>query len=534
MLILTIVLWCYLHIVIADNYKLITSRSQLTSSPTSTYSPKHSINWNHFGSPPTTFPSPNVVISSNNDKFSISKPVGSQFETRKQVDVSSVCDADTGDLRTDIDYSELIEKLNQLGEGRWVGNFEVGDFLLRSLVGSQRSENQNEIRFIQTDTTGAYIEGEGLVAIGTQIQVNSVDTSHIVQIDIYDISVNHLQTFSTSATSGCFGDGSAQFIGIQSDRSFYYAEFSVASGSENKGSFAINTVDYVPRDCSDPYAPILSCIWYNDCLERYSFCGLEGYAIGYGLHFCTKYTQNAPKFTSLGQQWINQVKQCLQLELVSVYDTIFDCSAILEYACDSHPNCYLGTAHVDVGDISVCDLESDWINILATVKGGIFGCGPRQIFATLAGCASQLKGYFADILFNLVQDVTADVIEGFSTFAEEFVNTILRDIMNKLVNDLVPNYMEVFSGSFGIRFVFFSGIDQQQLMALMEGINDELKNQTYDVFNTIANETYTATFRNVEQFMVTEDDINDWMFPYGRETIKTKKFNINSYNISNS
>ena len=95
------------------------------------------------------------------------------------------------------------------------------------------------------------------------------------------------------------------------------------------------------------------CDWYLGCLATQKQCVNSNfeYAIQFGYYFCSKYQQEVENgaFTWLGTQWVDQVKSCLQLELISELWTeaqstksiaTVDCESIQNIAFDSHSDCY--------------------------------------------------------------------------------------------------------------------------------------------------------------------------------------------------
>lgn len=131
--------------------------------------------------------------------------------------------------------------------------------------------------------------------------------------------------------------------------------------------------------CSNP--PMDQCAFYANCLESRYQCGPDGYPIGYGQHYCQKFSNNRDLFDARGQQWVIDLIHCLQLALVG--DAIdatppaLDCQALREQASASHARCYTSTgfctlsvqdwaAVVEMADMKV--LLSSWDVLKATVE----------------------------------------------------------------------------------------------------------------------------------------------------------------------
>lgn len=95
------------------------------------------------------------------------------------------------------------------------------------------------------------------------------------------------------------------------------------------------------------------CNFYG-CLESVHPCGLDGYAVSYGMKYCKVFTAMAPSMSSLGQDWVEVVRKCLQVKLkpVAVRNlSMSDCTEFHAFAFNSHPDCYASQ------DWSLCRLQ---------------------------------------------------------------------------------------------------------------------------------------------------------------------------------
>ncbi|OZJ06316.1 hypothetical protein BZG36_00725 [Bifiguratus adelaidae] len=111
--------------------------------------------------------------------------------------------------------------------------------------------------------------------------------------------------------------------------------------------------------CSTCTPSLTSCDFYS-CLEDQYHCGPNGYPIGYGLKYCEKYTANADKFSTQGQQWIDNVRLCLQQDLLKDANCNSNCTAVNDDAFASHAGCYIQSG--------LCSLPpTDWIAIEETI-----------------------------------------------------------------------------------------------------------------------------------------------------------------------
>jgi len=123
----------------------------------------------------------------------------------------------------------------------------------------------------------------------------------------------------------------------------------------------------LPARCYSPDGT--DCDWYRDCLHRMFNCtGQAEYAISYGEKICNLYGQREHKFSRKGRQWIDAVRQCLQVSLVPVLHFCRvkpTCEDVKKRAFESHVPCYVHPYQA----ISICSLPvSDWLRIFWTVK----------------------------------------------------------------------------------------------------------------------------------------------------------------------
>ncbi|ESK95050.1 hypothetical protein Moror_13940 [Moniliophthora roreri MCA 2997] len=147
----------------------------------------------------------------------------------------------------------------------------------------------------------------------------------------------------------------------------FVAFLAFASAKEPENSLALNPnfAHLASRDtCSSP--PLRSRTFYSDCLEKHFQCGLEGYPIGYGFKYCTKFStpENLARFSQKGQAWMWSTMHCLQLALVPELQLLATspgaCDSLEEKAFDTHASCYVSSG--------LCTLPpSDWLVIVDIV-----------------------------------------------------------------------------------------------------------------------------------------------------------------------
>lgn len=119
-------------------------------------------------------------------------------------------------------------------------------------------------------------------------------------------------------------------------------------------------------NCLDP--PPHSCAFYRACLEPHFHCGPDGYPLGFGEKFCTRFNQpsNAGRLSEEGQAWMWNTMSCLQRALVPelsipVVDATEVCKSLEEKAFSTHAPCYLSSG--------LCSLPpSDWVVIIEIIN----------------------------------------------------------------------------------------------------------------------------------------------------------------------
>lgn len=143
-----------------------------------------------------------------------------------------------------------------------------------------------------------------------------------------------------------------------------------------------------------------SCDYYL-CAEQKSPCGLDGYNLGFGFKYCSgsKFQLIHEMKTAEGQQWVQNVFQCLQKQSFISAQTNYgnSCEMIKKDAFDSHPNCY--------AQAGFCDLKlSEKLKIFKLIKSEIFSFATlEQGFALLNLCQISISEKFV-----LQQELTKD------------------------------------------------------------------------------------------------------------------------------
>lgn len=115
--------------------------------------------------------------------------------------------------------------------------------------------------------------------------------------------------------------------------------------------------------------------------ERAQPCGADGYYVGFGHNYCDRFSElTAPRLSPAGQQWIADVRACLQLALEDVPHDL-ECDALRDHAYATHPACYVETGF--------CQLPiTDLWTVLNTVE--LQDLGFRQPLMTGVSCLGEL------------------------------------------------------------------------------------------------------------------------------------------------
>ncbi len=80
---------------------------------------------------------------------------------------------------------------------------------------------------------------------------------------------------------------------------------------------------------------------YYLCQESEHHCGNEGYFVGYGHHFCSKFfIELEDSLSSSGKLWVNKVAQCLQKKMEK-QNKASSCDTISANAYSVHSECYV-------------------------------------------------------------------------------------------------------------------------------------------------------------------------------------------------
>ncbi|MES2801478.1 MAG: hypothetical protein V4654_03215 [Bdellovibrionota bacterium] len=82
---------------------------------------------------------------------------------------------------------------------------------------------------------------------------------------------------------------------------------------------------------------------YYQCLEKQENCGKDGYYIKFGVHYCRKYQAEQSEYTARGQEFLDNIRVCLQEELEREHQRAGElpkCSKVKKFAVETHKHCY--------------------------------------------------------------------------------------------------------------------------------------------------------------------------------------------------
>ena len=193
------------------------------------------------------------------------------------------------------------------------------------------------------------------------------------------------------------------------------------------------------------------CSWYTNCLaERYPCTGSDAeYAISYGYHFCTMYTERSYLFNATALAWIGAVRKCLQISLVPLIRDFrnITCEELQQRAYDSHVGCYVKPYQ----GYSVCTLNPyDFLQIFWTVKTAFksqflstfsqflqtgFRCGLKY---TSAPETKYVKMIYFEISIYFPRNITNRSRRSTVLSNDEITFNVMKSISNQLSWDRYP------------------------------------------------------------------------------------------------
>ncbi|KAF7342192.1 hypothetical protein MVEN_01807100 [Mycena venus] len=141
------------------------------------------------------------------------------------------------------------------------------------------------------------------------------------------------------------------------------------------------------------------CTFYTDCLEAKYQCGSDGYPIGYGFHFCTKFAESKSKLSTAGQAWISNTMLCLQNALVpeatGAPGAAATCADLKTKAFATHADCYV--------DSGLCSLPiTDWEKVSVEIVGPGTLVESFDALKATASVGLQCTKFFAEVVASYI------------------------------------------------------------------------------------------------------------------------------------
>ena len=169
----------------------------------------------------------------------------------------------------------------------------------------------------------------------------------------------------------------------------------------------------VAPECYSPEGK--DCTWYRNCLEKRHPCQgtKDGYAIEYAEKYCNLFSDNYNNFSPIGRCWIDAVRKCLQVALVSTLRQHITCQKIREIAVQSHSRCY-------VSPKPICDLPySDLAMLFSLINGALvddFRGTTQQISSVIKECLTAFVSRSLRIFIKAAKKVVDYINKGREAF----------------------------------------------------------------------------------------------------------------------
>ncbi|XP_076088966.1 uncharacterized protein LOC143059366 [Mytilus galloprovincialis] len=160
----------------------------------------------------------------------------------------------------------------------------------------------------------------------------------------------------------------------------------------------------LPSQCYIPSGT--DCSWYNDCFKKKFSCNdthIE-YALKFDTAFCNMYSLN-DSLSNHGQQWIEEVRKCLQYSILSTLRPwrSLSCTVVEKVVTDSYSPCYI-QPHTKLLDVSICKLTAtDYFHVFWTIRSileqsyhstNVF---IETMFNTLKNCSAS---FYQNVIFG--------------------------------------------------------------------------------------------------------------------------------------
>ncbi|KAL4446467.1 hypothetical protein ABPG74_001208 [Tetrahymena malaccensis] len=107
------------------------------------------------------------------------------------------------------------------------------------------------------------------------------------------------------------------------------------------------------------------CGWYTNCLENAYNCGSDGYPVGYGYKYCSRFVEKYNNFSAPAKKWIDGTLSCLKTSLKDtlINNNKYTCDNVKKIAFDSHPKCYVENGFCEL--FTKADIQEIYSTILS-------------------------------------------------------------------------------------------------------------------------------------------------------------------------
>lgn len=150
-------------------------------------------------------------------------------------------------------------------------------------------------------------------------------------------------------------------------------------------------VNYSISDkCSDLSLVKHDCSYYIECLEANYHCGPDGYPVGYGNKYCSKFLQFFDDFPPEGKQWVEKTLTCLKGAIQPNIKSSLTCQNIFDIAFDSHPDCYVQSGFCTALLNNMTSMTKALIEVYE-VKDFLSFTSMKQVVISAGKCGMQVS-----------------------------------------------------------------------------------------------------------------------------------------------
>lgn len=147
----------------------------------------------------------------------------------------------------------------------------------------------------------------------------------------------------------------------------------------------------------------------------------------YGNKYCNIYLNKEPELSEIGQKWSQNIRQCLQDNVLKIIQNTNSCSILMKEAIHGHVSCYLD------GSISFFDMPfTDQLTIIRNASWDL------EAFKT----GLEIYSHYPDYLYNkyIKHDLSNKQINTINSYDQQnnfnYVDEILYDIQNPNINNM--------------------------------------------------------------------------------------------------